>query len=229
LGSLDRGRDNRGYDKLRPFGHDERKLLVYPEQIPDARASNPDHRVSRAVGASGFEAGDDQVMKELPQRQKLFVEYYLQNPNATEAAIRAGYSERTARSQGQRLLTNVDIAKAVGSRVEEAAMSADEVLRRLTEHGRASLADVLDDEGQFNLSKAKREGKDHLLKKLKVKEFVTTSQKGNEYKTVTYEYEIHDPQAALVHLGKYHKLFTDKSEINVTGSFEVESVIKPKP
>ena len=42
-------------------------------------------------------------------RQRAFCEFYAANPNATEAAIKAGFSKRTARSQAQRLLTNVDI------------------------------------------------------------------------------------------------------------------------
>lgn len=46
-------------------------------------------------------------------KQKRFVAEYLIDFNATQAAIRSGYSEKTARSQGQRLLTNVDIKKAI--------------------------------------------------------------------------------------------------------------------
>lgn len=42
-------------------------------------------------------------------RQRHFAEEYAKNPNATAAAIAAGYSVRTARSQGNRLLTNADI------------------------------------------------------------------------------------------------------------------------
>lgn len=50
----------------------------------------------------------------LTPKQKAFVEGYA--GNATEAAIKAGYSPKTARSQGQRLLTNVDIARAIKDR-----------------------------------------------------------------------------------------------------------------
>ena len=49
----------------------------------------------------------------LTDKQKLFVREYLVDLNATAAAERAGYSAKTSRSQGQRLLTNVDIQKAV--------------------------------------------------------------------------------------------------------------------
>jgi len=46
-------------------------------------------------------------------RQTAFVKEYVVDHNATQAATRAGYSKKTAKSQGQRLLTNVDIAKAI--------------------------------------------------------------------------------------------------------------------
>lgn len=64
----------------------------------------------------------------LTQKQKLFVESYLANPNATKAAIAAGYSEKTARQQGQRLLSNVVIAERLNVRVEEAIITANEIL-----------------------------------------------------------------------------------------------------
>lgn len=50
-------------------------------------------------------------MSKLTEKQKKFVDEYLIDLNATQAAIRAGYSKKTARSIGQRLLTKVDIQK----------------------------------------------------------------------------------------------------------------------
>ena len=49
----------------------------------------------------------------LNDRQQLFVTEYVKDMNATKAAERAGYSNRTAYSQGQRLLKNVEIKNAV--------------------------------------------------------------------------------------------------------------------
>ena len=46
-------------------------------------------------------------------KQERFVREYLIDKNATQAAIRAGYSEATAHSAGPRLLDNVDIANAI--------------------------------------------------------------------------------------------------------------------
>ena len=52
----------------------------------------------------------------LNDKQKKFVDYYCQSGNATQSAIKAGYSEKTARSQGQRMLTKVDIQNAIEQR-----------------------------------------------------------------------------------------------------------------
>lgn len=49
----------------------------------------------------------------LSLKQKRFCEEYVISGNATEAAKRAGYSDKTARSQGQRMLTFVDIQKYI--------------------------------------------------------------------------------------------------------------------
>lgn len=46
-------------------------------------------------------------------RQKAFAEYFAACGNAAEAARRAGYAESSARQQGERLLTNADIAKYI--------------------------------------------------------------------------------------------------------------------
>lgn len=54
----------------------------------------------------------------LNPNQARFVAEYIIDLNATQAAIRAGYSERTAKSQGQRLLTNADIQAAVADALE---------------------------------------------------------------------------------------------------------------
>lgn len=85
------------------------------------------------------------------ERHERFVQAYLKDPNATKAAIEAGYSKKTARSQGQRLLTNVDIAKRIATAREERAdrlqIDADFVLQRLVEEATADLADLYGENG----------------------------------------------------------------------------------
>jgi phage terminase small subunit len=55
----------------------------------------------------------------LNAKQLRFIAEYLRDFNATQAAIRAGYSEKTARSIGSALLTNPDIAAAVEAKQQE--------------------------------------------------------------------------------------------------------------
>jgi phage terminase small subunit len=50
--------------------------------------------------------------------QKAFADYYLEKSNATDAAIRAGYSKKTAYSQGQRLLKNAEVKKYIDERLD---------------------------------------------------------------------------------------------------------------
>jgi phage terminase small subunit len=75
------------------------------------------------------------VKMPLTPKQECFVEEYLIDLNATQAAIRAGYSKKTARSQGQRMLTNVDIVAAVagaqGDRAERTNITQDYVLESI--------------------------------------------------------------------------------------------------
>jgi phage terminase small subunit len=72
----------------------------------------------------------------LSVKQKRFCDEYLVDLNATQAAIRAGYSEKTAYSQGQRLLKHVEAKEYIDQRMAEkqAELIADqdEVLKYLT-------------------------------------------------------------------------------------------------
>lgn len=71
-----------------------------------------------------------------PKRAK-FVQEYLIDLNATQAALRAGYSEKTAASQGQRLLKDekvaVAIQEAMDKRQKRTEITQDSVLANLAE------------------------------------------------------------------------------------------------
>lgn len=86
--------------------------------------------------------------KKLTAKQQRFVEEYLIDLNATQAAIRAGYSEKTAYSQGQRLLKNVEVAVRItelqGKRSDRTQITADQVVRELAKVGFANMADYAD-------------------------------------------------------------------------------------
>lgn len=150
------------------------------------------------------------------KKQRVFVEEYLQCWNAAEAARRAGYSERTARTQGSKLLTKVDIQEEISKRIAEKAMSADEVLLRLGDMARGDIGEFMDISSiGFNVSleTAKELGLTHLIKKVKQRTTITQKKDGDEEENHWIELELHDSQAALVHLGRVHKLFTDKIDI----------------
>ena len=87
----------------------------------------------------------------LTPRQQAFVDEYLVDLNATQAAIRAGYSAKTAHEQASRLLANAKIASAVAdakkARSERTQIDADWVLSRLAQDATADLADLYCENG----------------------------------------------------------------------------------
>lgn len=128
-------------------------------------------------------------------RQKAFCEYYVASGNATEAAIKAGYSKRTAKSIGQRLLTFVDIKKYIDELMQklesERIASAEEVLQNLTAMMRGEIQEevvVVEGEGE-GVSSARI-----IKKQVSAKERIKAAEL----------------------LGKRHALFTDKTKIEGT-------------
>lgn len=71
----------------------------------------------------------------LNARQQRFVEEYLVDMNATQAAIRAGYTAKSAYSQGQRLTKNAEVQRAIEDgqrqRSRAAGVTADRVIREI--------------------------------------------------------------------------------------------------
>jgi len=118
-------------------------------------------------------------MPVLSEKQKRFVAEYLIDLNATQAAIRAGYSAKTAQEQGSRLLSKVMVAEAISAgaekRIKKAEITAQDVL-----------------EGLYHEATRTGEGSSHGAR-----------------------------VQAWGLLGKYHKLFTDKIEADVSGDITV--------
>lgn len=73
-------------------------------------------------------------MGKLTEKQKRFIDYYIETGNATEAARRAGYSEKTAKQIGNENLTKLDyfIKERLKKLEDERIAKADEVLQYLT-------------------------------------------------------------------------------------------------
>ncbi|MBM3606484.1 MAG: terminase small subunit [Alphaproteobacteria bacterium] len=90
-------------------------------------------------------------MSKLTAKQARFVDEYLVDLNATQAAIRAGYSAQQARSIGHQNLLKPAIAEAIAAaqaaRAQRTAIDADWVLRRLADEAVADLADILTENG----------------------------------------------------------------------------------
>lgn len=92
-------------------------------------------------------------MQRLTARQQRFVDEYLVDLNATRAAIRAGYSARTADRIGPELLGKTCVSAAISAakaaRAEKVRMDSERVLQRLVDMAEADLADLYDDQGNL--------------------------------------------------------------------------------
>lgn len=143
----------------------------------------------------------------LTKKQKAFVEEYLQSWNATESAIKAGYSKKTAYSIGSENLTKPEIAEQIQARLDAMVMSADETLVSLSKIARGDMSDFLnldggDDERLLDFQKAKNRGSISLIKKFKIGKH-------------GIEFELYDKQSALNTLAKHHGLLKERIEIDV--------------
>lgn len=89
----------------------------------------------------------------LTPKQTLFVQEYLIDLNATQAAIRAGYSAATAQEQSSRLLSNVMVSQEIerlkAERSSEIKIDAAYVLKRLAEIDQMDVLDILDEKMSF--------------------------------------------------------------------------------
>ena len=130
-------------------------------------------------------------MSKLNDKQKAFADYYIESLNATQSAIRAGYSVDCARSIGYENLTKPHIKSYIDERLElldkVRIMKMNEALIRLSE-------------------KARGESYEEIVTVTQLGEVVKTERKISEK----------DQLKALELIGKYHKLFTDKVEANIS-------------
>lgn len=129
------------------------------------------------------------MAQKLTPKQEEFVKQYLVDLNATGAAVRAGYSKKTAEVQGPRLLGNVRVAEEITKRraviSEKLEITQEWVIKKLVDNvERAMQAEPVRD------------------------------REGNETGEYTYAGSV--ANGALTLLGKHLGMFTDKSELKVT-------------
>lgn len=88
-------------------------------------------------------------------KQISFVQEFIVDLNATQAAIRAGYSKKTARAIGARLLTKVDIQRRIqqlmDERAERVKRTADDVLKDIHKVKDACMAEAFDQQGNAGM------------------------------------------------------------------------------
>lgn len=145
----------------------------------------------------------------MTKKQKRFVEEYLIDLNATQAAIRAGYSPDTAKSIGSENLTKPDIqariAKAMAERSKRTGVNADRVVTELAKIAFVNASDVIDADTATLKSDAAPEDT-AAIQSVKVKTF---GEDGLER-----EIKMADKLKALELLGKHLGMFKDKVELS---------------
>mgnify|MGYP004700120987 FL=1 len=142
----------------------------------------------------------------MTEKQKRFCDEYLIDLNATQAAIRSGYSAKTAKQIGQQNLTKLDIQEYINKRLaeKEAELIADqdEILRTLTRVLRRQEMDTVVVTCKERSSKYDEKGKKVTIEK-EVPQLVQVPTK------------VSDLNKAAELLGKRYALFTDKVETDV--------------
>ena len=133
------------------------------------------------------------------ERQKHFADEYIISKNATKSAIKAGYSEKTSYSIGQRLLKNVEISEYIKERTEE-----------LFNERSMSIAEAL----AISASIARGEPQKRYSRKV----MKSNGEEIEEVVSGEYTPNIEDRQRSIDHILKVSGAYLDRKEIDVQGS-----------
>lgn len=151
-------------------------------------------------------------------RQVRFVEEYVIDKNATQAALRAGYSKKTAGVIGNENLKKPEIAAAIkvllGKMAEESGISAERVLKEYAKIAFAEMSDFANWNGKTIKLKDSKELTSE--QRAAVAE-VTQTQSGLKVK-------LHDKKGALDSLARHLGLFVDKIQINLSNMTDEEII-----
>lgn len=150
-------------------------------------------------------------MSELRDKRERFCREYLVDLNATQAAIRSGYSPKTARSQGQRLLTNADVQARIEElnydRAKRTGINADRVIEQIGAMAFGDLRSVFDGTRLMRPD----EWSDEAAALVAGIEVSTVNRGEGEVEYIA-KVRSTDRLKALELLGRHFKLFTDKVE-----------------
>lgn len=150
------------------------------------------------------------------RRRQVFVHEYLRTLNATEAAKLAGYSPKTAYSQGQRLLKSVEVADAIqkhmDKRAEAVGISSERVLQEIANAAFLDPIQLFNDDGTLKDLRDMPEGARRSIAGIDVEEIFEG--RGEERHLVGYLKKIRlvSKEGTLTLAGKHLKLFTDRVE-----------------
>lgn len=164
----------------------------------------------------------------LSKKHMAFVDAYFScNMNATEAYSRIfpDAKRESCRARGSSLLTNINIQSEIEKRLSQQTMGKSELLARLSAMARASTLPFIriTDEGFVYFDFSHPDAKDYmfLIRKIKTKRTRRLEGKGESaevWEDEWVEVELHDAQSALEKIGRYHKLFVDRREVDVTSA-----------
>ncbi|URD44550.1 terminase small subunit [Pseudomonas sp. BYT-5] len=157
----------------------------------------------------------------LTAKQQRFVDEYLIDLNATQAAIRAGFSAKTARQAGNRLLTNVDIQQAIQAGMEarsgRVAITQDMVLRELAKIGFSDIRKVVRwGESMVRMADADDEGAEDMVPYHGLALIDSTEIDDDTAAAIAevsqgrdgLKVKLHDKKGALVDIGRHLGMFT---------------------
>lgn len=158
----------------------------------------------------------------LTDKQQRFVDEYLIDLNATQAAIRAGYSAKTADQQGSRMLANVKVKQAVAEkqaqRSKRTGVNQDRVVLELAKVAFAKITDIVDSNGRIK--------EDASPDDLACIESIKYKESDNEYGgSVEREVKIASKLKALELLGKHLGMWSDKFNVTVEKSEKLDDII----
>lgn len=152
-------------------------------------------------------------------RAQRFLELYLNDPNATKAAIGAGYSAKTAAQLGQRLLKDARVAKAIAAgqkaRLARARVKGDRIVQELETLALVDIGDIIDFTAEVPMLKAANtipENARRAITSVKVRRTIVPG--GVPPRAVEIiEFKLSDKNTALTTLMRHHGLLIDKIKI----------------
>lgn len=164
---------------------------------------------------------------ELTDKQRIFCEEYLIDLNATQAAVRAGYSEKTAYSIGQENLNKPEIQEEIKrlkkARSKRTQITADRVLEELAKIGFANIKDYLKVKDMEYITGVDKEGKP-ITKKARGVEIFKTDNIEDDIAAAIAEIKqtktgislkLHDKIKALEDIGKHLDMFTNSIDLSI--------------